>query len=247
MRRLAAAATVSACLVLPVAGCSAAPAAPASSTTLPATKAADTLAAAVAKTTGVNLKVEMSASTGDHFFGTYDSARHVTALQQAPGGADVTITVTPTDYYLSGPKTPKGETWRLTIVRLRDASSQTLLTDVLVPLALLAKATGVQSTKPGTFTGHVDATLVKGATPAAQKFLDHVVKAGGTGAQALVFVATVDGHGYLSSFKTTLPKLVGGTDVVYGLRFSDFGAAVNAVIPSGSKVVDAPDKAYATL
>jgi hypothetical protein len=243
MRRLAVTVALSAFVALPVAGCSVAPATPAPHAAPPA----GALVAAVAKTTGINLKVEISTSTGDHFFGSYHSASHIAALQQAPGGAGVTITVTPTDYYLSGPKTPKGETWHLTIAKLRDDSSQTLLTDVLVPLTLLTKATGVQSTKPGTFTGHIDATLLKGTTPGAQKFLDHVVKSGGTGAQALAFVATVDEHGYLSSFKTTFPNLVGGADVVYGLKLSDFGAAVNVAIPSGSKVIDAPDKAYTTI
>jgi hypothetical protein len=214
---------------------------------MPATKAGEALAAAVAKTTGVSLKVEISTSNGDHFFGDYDRASHIAALHQAPGGADVTVTVTPTDYYLTGPKTPKGETWHLTIARLRDDSGQTLLTDVLVALTLLTKATGVESTKPGTFSGHVDATLLKGTTPGTRKFIDHVVKAGGSSARALVFVATVDGHGYLSSFKTTLPNLVGGVDVVYGLKLSAFGAAVNVAIPRGSSVIDAPDKAYTTI
>jgi hypothetical protein len=244
MRRLAVTLALSASLALPLTGCSAMPATPAAT---PATKAGEVLAAAVVKTTGVNLKVEISASNGDHFFGDYDSASHIAALQQAPGGAGVTITVTPTDYYLSGPKTPGGETWHLTIAKLREDSSQTLLTDVLVPLTLLKGATGVGSTKPGTFTGQVDTTLIKGTTPGTQKFVDHVVKTGGTSARQLVFVATVDGHGYLSSFKTTLPNQVGGTDVVYGLKFFDFGAAVNVAIPRGSNVVDAPDKAYTTI
>jgi hypothetical protein len=241
MRRLAATVALSASLA--VAGCSATPAAPAS----PASKSGEVLAAAVAKTTGVSLRVEISTSTGDHFLGDHDSAQHITALRQAPGGADVNITVTRTDYYLSGPKTPKGETWHLTIARLRDESSQTLLTDALVALTLLSKATGVQSARPGTLTGRIDATVVKGTTPGTQKFLAHVVKAGGTDAQALAFVATVDGNGYLSSFKTTFPKLVGGTDVVYSLKLSDFGTAVRVAIPTGSTVVDAPDKAYAIL
>src|SRR5437763_216833 len=80
-----------------------------------------------------------------------------------------------------------------------------------------------QPTAPGACTGHIDATQLKGTTAGAQKFLDHVTKAGGTGTRALVFVATVDQHGYLTSFKTTFPNLVTGTDVVYGLKLSDFG------------------------
>lgn len=247
MRKLAPPLALCPSLPLPLAGRSPTPATPAPPAPQSDPAIAAALAPAVATTTGLRLKVELSASNGDHFFGAYDSASHAAALQQAPGGAGVTITVTPTDYYLTGPKTPNGETWHLAIARLRDESSQTLLTDVLVPLTLLSKATGVQSTKPGTFTGHVDATMVKGTTPGTRKFLDHVVKGGGTNTKALVFVATVDGHGYLSSFKTTLPNQATGTDLVYGLKFSDFGAGMNVVIPSGSKVVDAPDKAYATL
>jgi hypothetical protein len=243
MRRVAITVALGAALSVALASCGAKPADPAP----PAPVQASVLTAAVAKTTGVNLKVEITTSSGDHFFGDYDGTRRIAALTQAPGGAGVTIAVTPTDYYLSGPKTPKGETWHLTIARLRAESSQALLTDVLVPLTLLSKATDVRSTKPGMFTGHVDVTQLKGTTAGTRKFLDHVVKAGGTGARALAFVATVDEHGYLSSFKTTLPDAVGGADVVYGLRLSDFGGAVNVAIPSGSKVIDAPDKAYATL
>jgi hypothetical protein len=248
MRRLALTLTLCASLALPVGGCSPTPTTPVSpATAATPPNAGEVLAAAIAKTSGVSLKVELSASTGDHFFGDYDSANRVAALQQAPGGADVTITVTPTDYYLSGPKTPMGKTWHLTIAKLRADSSQTLLTDVVVALTLLTEATGVLSTKPDTFTGHIDATRLKAATPGTQKFLDHIVKAGGTGARALVFVATLDQRGYLSSFKTTLPNLAGGTDVVYELKFSDFGAALNIAIPSGQNVIDAPDNAYATI
>jgi hypothetical protein len=243
MRRVAITVALGVSLALALAGCTGKPAAQPS----PASVPASVLTSAVAKTTGINVKVEITTSTGDHFFGDYDSATHVAALTQAPGGAGVTIAVTPTDYYLSGPKTPKGETWHLTIGRLRDESSQALLTDVLVPLTLLTEATDVRSTRPGAFTGRIDATRLKGTTAGTRKFLDHVVKAGGAGAQALVFVATVDEHGYLSSFKTTLPDVVGGADVVYGLKLADFGAAVNAAIPSGNKVIDAPDKAYAIL
>src|SRR5262249_25537099 len=97
MRRLAVTVALSACLILPAAGCTgAAPATQASPALMPATKAAEVLAAAVAKTTGVNLKVETSTSTGNHFFGSYNGASHIAALRQAPGGADVAITVTPT-------------------------------------------------------------------------------------------------------------------------------------------------------
>jgi len=128
---------------------------------------------------------------------------------------------------------------------LRDASSQALLTDVLAPMTLLSAASGVQQTAPGRYLGHIDATQVKGATPGEQKFLDHVLKS--AGAQTLVFTATVDEQGYLSGFKTTFPGLADGKDVVYGLKLSRFGAPVTIVIPSGSKVIDAPDKAYATL
>jgi len=249
LRRFAALGAVAAAL-LPLAGCGATPTPAATHSSPPAVPApdpGDVLAAAVTRTTGVNLKVEISDSTGDDFLGSYDGTSHTAALEQAPGGTGLKVTVTPTDYYLGGLRTLKGGTWRLKITKLRDASSQALLTDVLVPMTLLSGASGVQQTAPGRYLGHIDATQVKGATPGEQKFLDHVLKAAGANAQTLVFTATVDEHGYLSGFKTTFPGLAEGKDVVYGLKLSDFGAPVNIVIPSGTKVVDAPDKAYATL
>jgi len=242
MNRFAAVAALSASFALVLAGCSSA-----TTPSSPGTAPGDELAAAVAKTTGTNLTIEVSDSTGDHFFGSYDSTSHTTALVQAPGGAGVTIVASPTDYYLTGPKAPKGETWRLTIDKLRDESHQTLLTDVLTPIALLTKATGVRSTKPGTFTGHVDATLLTGATPGTRKFLNHVLKAGGADAKTLAFTATVDAHGYLSGVKTTFPGLASGADVVFGLKLSDFGATVSVTVPTGSAVVDAPATAYTTI
>src|SRR5437667_11990879 len=103
MRRAAVTVALSTALILAAAGCSATPTTTvASSAAQPATEPGKALAAAVAKTTGVNLKVEISTSTGDHFFGNYDSASHIAALRQAPGGADVTITVTPTVYFING-------------------------------------------------------------------------------------------------------------------------------------------------
>jgi hypothetical protein len=251
LRRFAIGAALGATLIMPLAGCgTAAPttsavpsAAPA---TLPNPDPADVLAAAVTRTTGVNLKVQVTDSVGDNFSGSYDGTQKIAALAQAPGGVGLKVTVTPEDYYVSGLKALKGQTWHLKIAKLRDESTQTLLTDVLAPMTLLSQATGVQVTSPGTFTGHIDATLAKGNTSGAQKFIDHVTKSGGASAQTLIFTATVE-NGYLTSFKTTLPTFIGDKDVDYELKLSDFNSAVTITVPTGKTVIDAPAKAYAAI
>jgi hypothetical protein len=252
LRRFAIGTALAATLILPLAGCgtsapvttSATSAAP---TALPLPDPGDVLAAAVAKTTGVNLKVDMTDSTGDHFLGSYDGTNKVAALDQAPGGAGLKVVVTPEDYYIGGLKALRGQTWRVKIAKLADDSKQSLLIDALAPMTLLSEATGVQLTSPGAYSGHIDASLVRGTTAGAQKFLAHVNKSGGANAQTLIFTATVDEQGYLTDFKTTFPTLVGDKDVDYELKLSDFGSPVSITVPSGAKVVDAPAKAYASL
>jgi hypothetical protein len=248
LRRAAIGVALGATLIMPLTACGSTPAptstaASPAPTTLPTPDAGDVLTAAVTKTTGVNLKVDLSDSSGDHYTGGYDGTNKVGALEQVGGG--LKITVTPEEYYVSGIKQLKGMTWRLKIAKLRDESNQSVMTDILAPLTLLSQATGVQQNSPGTFTGHIDASLAKGAGAGTQKFLDHVNKSGGANAQTLIFTATVDSQGYLSSFKTTFPAFLGeGKDLDYELKLSDFGSPVNVVVPAGAKVVDAPDSAY---
>jgi hypothetical protein len=250
-RRLAIRAVLAGTLASALAGCSSAPTATATPTpppgALPTPDPGDVLAAAVAKTTGVDLKVELTDSAGDHYTGSFDGIHKVGTLTQAPGGTGIRITVTPEDYYLSGLKTLKGQTWHLKIAELRDDSRQTIFTDILAPITLLNEATGVQSSDPGTFTGHVDASLLRGTTSGARKFLAHVNKSGSTNAQTLIFTATVSAQGYLTSFKTTFPALIDDKDVDYELKLSGFGTAAGVVIPTGGKVIEAPARAYATI
>lgn len=252
LRQLAIGAALGAALVLPLTGCdTAAPPTPADAqsiapASIPTPDPGEVLAAAATKTTGVNLKVELKDSTGDRYTGVYDGTRKIAALTDAAGGTGLKITVTPEDFYLSGLKAYQGQTVHLKIAKLRTESALTIASDVLIPLTLLSQATGVQNTGPGVYSGHIDASLARGNTPGARKFLERVNKSGGANAQTLIFTATTD-NGYLTSFKTTLPGFLDEKDVTYQLTLSDFGSPVNIVVPTGKAVIEPPDKLYTTL
>lgn len=251
LRRLAIGAALGATLVLPLTGCNPAPLTPADApssvpVSIPPPEPDEVLAAAAMKTTGVNLKVELKDSTGDHYTGTYDGTQKIAALTDAAGGTGLKITVTPEDFYLSGLKAYRGQTVHLKIVKLRTESALTVASDVLIPLTLLSQATGVQNTGPGAYSGHIDASLVRGNTPGARKFLERVNKSGGANAQTLIFTATI-ANGYLTSFKTTLPGFLNEKDMTYELILSDFGSPVTITVPTGKAVTEPPDKLYTTL
>jgi hypothetical protein len=251
LRRFVIWAALGTTLILPLAGCGTVPVpttgvASTAPTALPPPDPVDVLAAAASKTTGVNLNVELTDSTGNHYTGSYDGIQKIASLTQAGGGTGLKITVTREDYYLSGLKTYKGQTVHLKIDKLRDESILAVMSDVLIPLTLLSQATGVRSTGPGAYSGHIDASLVRGTTLGAQKFLAHVNRSGGANAQTLIFTATVK-NGYLTSFKTTLPTFIGGKDVTYELKLSNFGIPVTITIPTGKTVIEPPDKLYETI
>ncbi|MER7004678.1 hypothetical protein ABT297_16745 [Dactylosporangium sp. NPDC000555] len=238
-------------LVATLTGCSAADtaggsaAAPASSAASPAPEPATVLAAAVAKTTGVNLKVVLAGNKAEeNVTGSYDATNKISSIAQASGADRMTIIATPDDLYLAGLSDFNGKTMHLKIAKLDAKSPLAILADVLTPLTLLTGVKDVSLTAPGSFTGTLDLTKAKGATAGSQKFLDSVLAAAADRADAVKFTASVNEQGYLAEFNATLPKIDDGKDSEYDLKFSDFGSPVTITKPTGSKVIEAPAAMY---
>jgi hypothetical protein len=208
--------------------------------------AAKALAAAVTKTTGVNLKALLAGDTADEdVAATYDASRKIALITQKSGTDQLRIVVTAEDMYLGGLPDFKGKTVRLRLAKLRTESPLAVFADVLVPLHVLGTATGVQATSPTTFAGRLDLTRVAATATGTRKFLDHAVKAGGDKVKALAFNATVNAAGYLTEFQMTLPAIDDGKDADYRVTLSDFGQPVTVRRPTGKNVVEAPASLYA--
>ncbi|WP_432984608.1 hypothetical protein [Dactylosporangium sp. CA-233914] len=239
-------------LVATLTGCSAAgtaaggsTAVPASSAASPAPEPATVLAAAVAKTTGVNLKVVLAGDKAEeNLTGSYDAKQKIGSIAQASGTDRMTIIATPDDLYLAGMSDFKGKTMHLKIAKLDAKSPLAMFADVLAPLTLLTGVKDVSLTAPGSFTGTLDLTKAQGATAGSQKFLDYVLATAADRANTVKFTASVNEQGYLTEFDATLPKIDDGKDGEYDLKFSDFGSPVTITKPTGSKVVEAPAAMY---
>ncbi|MEV4140298.1 hypothetical protein AB0J72_50075 [Dactylosporangium sp. NPDC049742] len=203
------------------------------------------LAAAVAKTAGVNLKVVLAGGTAEESLtGSYDAARKIGSLAQMSGTDRMTIIATPDDLYLSGLSDFKGKTMHLQIAKLDTKSPLAMFADVLTPLTLLTGVKDVSLTAPGSFTGTLDLTKAQGTTSGSRKFLDYVRSAAAARADTVKFTASVNEQGYLAEFDATLPDIDDGKDGEYDLKFSDFGSPVTITKPTGSKVVEAPAAMY---
>ncbi|GAA2628262.1 hypothetical protein GCM10010399_69840 [Dactylosporangium fulvum] len=234
-------------LIATLTGCSAggSTAAPASSAASPAPEPATVLAAAVAKTAGVNLKVVLAGDKAEeNVTGSYDATHKIGSIAQASGTDRMTIIATPDDLYLAGLSDFKGKTMHLKIAKLDAKSPLAMFADVLTPLTLLTGVKDVSLTAPGSFTGTLDLTKAQGATPGSRKFLDYVLAAAADRAKAVKFTASVNEQGYLAEFDATLPNIADGKDGEYNLKFSDFGSPVTITKPTGSKVVEAPAALY---
>ncbi|GGM12144.1 hypothetical protein ACFFX1_26165 [Dactylosporangium sucinum] len=238
-------------LVATLTGCSAggsgdgSAAAPASSAASPAPEPATVLAAAVAKTAGVNLKVVLAGDKAEEdMTGSYDATHKIGSIAQASGTDRMTIIATPDDLYLAGLSDFKGKTMHLKIAKLDAKSPLAMFTDVVTPLTLLTGVKDVKLTAPGSFTGTLDLTKAQGATAGARKFLDYVLAAAANRANAVKFTASVNEQGYLAEFNTTLPNIADGKDGEYNLKLSDFGSPITITKPTGSKVVEAPAAMY---
>ncbi len=249
LQRIAAGAALAVALALPMAGCAASttnPGSPPASSPSPSVDPAKTLAAAVAKTKGINLKVVLAGDTPDEdVTGLYDAAHKIASIGQGTGAGALRIVLTPDDMYLGGLPDFKGKTVRLRIAKLRTESPLAVFADILSPLSLLDVASGVQATSSTAFAGTLDLSQVPAATAGTRKFLDHALKAGGTKAKSVAFNATVDGQGYLSEFQMTLPGIDNGKDADYRLTLSNFGQPVTVKRPTGKNVVEAPAAVYA--
>ncbi|MER7280620.1 hypothetical protein ABT369_39885 [Dactylosporangium sp. NPDC000244] len=237
-------ATLAGCGAADTAGGSAAP--PASSAASPAPEPATVLAAAVAKTTGINLKAVLAASDNaeENVMCAYDAQHKIGSITQTSGTDRMTIIATADDVYLSGLSDLGGKTMRMKIAKIDAKSPFAMFTDVLTPLTLLTGVKNVSSTAPGTFTGTLDLTKAQGTTAGSRKFLEYVLAIATDRAGAVKFTASVNEQGYLAEFKATLPHIDDGKDGEYDLKFSDFGSPVTITKPTGSKVVEAPAAMY---
>ena len=251
LSRIIVGSVLSTALVAALTGCSAAGTAggsaaePAPSAASPAPKPATVLAAAVAKTAGVNLKMVLAGEKAeDNVTGSYDATHKIGSITQASGTDRMTIIATADDLYLAGLSDFKGKTMHLKIAKLDAKSPLAMFADVLTPVTLLTGVKDVSSTAPGSFAGTLDLTKAQGATAGSRKFLEYVLAAAADRAGAVKFTASVNEQGYLTGFDATLPNIDDGKDGEYDLKFSDFGSPITITKPTGSKVVEAPPAMY---
>src|SRR4051812_10785722 len=120
LSRFIAGSLLGAALVATLAGCAptgtagGSGATPASSAASPAPAPATVLAAAVTKTTGINLKaVLVSDKAEENVMGAYDATHKIGSITQASGTDRMTIIATPDDLYLSGLSDLGGKTMHL--------------------------------------------------------------------------------------------------------------------------------------
>jgi hypothetical protein len=245
LHRIAAGAAL-AVLAISLAGCTTTPTPAATASPSPSADPAKALAAAVAKTTGINLKVVLAGDTPEEdVIGSYDAAHKIASLAQRSGKEALRIVVTTDEMYLGGLPDFRGKTVRLRIAKLHPDSPLVVFAAVTSPLTLLTAVTGVEATGPTSFSGTLDLTRAQSTLTGARKFLEHAVKAGGTKAKAVAFTASVNGDGYLTEFDATLPGIDEGKDADYLVKLSDFGAPVSVRRPTGKSVVEAPAAMYA--
>jgi hypothetical protein len=203
---------------------------------------ADLLAAAVARTTGVSLKVKLAGDTSaDDLTGTYDAVHKIGKISQA---SDLQVLVSGDDMYLSG-SSMEGITLHVKVAKLPPKNPVGLFTDVLAPLDLLPATTSVEASGPHKFDGHLDLGKVQAATAGAKKFLDFVTTAAGTRANYVSFIAKTDDAGYLVEFDAVIPGLGGSQDGAFDVTYSDIGKPETNKVPTGPSVIDAPASFYA--
>jgi hypothetical protein len=249
-RKITTGVALSAALLLPLAACSsssdkggdAGSKAAASPSPSPSAKPAETLAAAVTKTKGVNVRYKLGDAT-DNMAGAFDVAKKAGSMDGASDGEKMQLVVTENDLYISGLSDLQGNTVHMLIAKIPADHDMTVMTDPLAALAMLTGAVTVTSPSADLFQGTLDLNKATAATPGAKKVIESVIKAGGAKASAVPFNAKVDAQGYLSEFGATLPGIDAGKDVLYNLTLSDFASAVTVTVPT-SKVVEAPDAAY---
>jgi hypothetical protein len=245
LRRIAAGAVLALTIALPVTGCRAAgggasPQAAASPSPSPIDPAA-ALAKAVAKTTGINLKLVLAGDTRDDDVTAVYDARHKAALLTS---GDVRFVVTAADMYLFDTPNLNGRAFRLHIAKLHIDSDLSISADVLFALHALGTATNVESTSPTTFAGKFDLAKLAGVSVGTRKFVEFVAKVGDDAIHRLDFKATIDATGHLTHFQVTLPKVDHGKDADYRVDLSNFGRPVSVKVPTGRNVVEAPAEAY---
>ncbi|MGC9666657.1 hypothetical protein ACNTMW_08880 [Planosporangium sp. 12N6] len=246
LRKLATGVALSAALLVPLSACSSggdkeSPAA-AKPTPSPSPKPAELLAAAVAKTAGVNVKLTLGDAT-DKISGVYDATKKVAALDGESDGETMHLVSTDGDLYLGGLKDLQGHTLHLVIAKIPADHDLIVATDPMFGLALLTGAVTVESPSANFFQGTLDLNKVTVATQGGRKMLESAIRSGGAKAGAVQFNAKVDAQGYVSEFNVTLPGVDSGSDLAYNGTLSDFGAPVTAEVPT-TKVTEAPDAIY---
>lgn len=243
IRRLAVGAALAAALTLSLGACT--NSADATDHDSSAPSAGEKLAAAVTKTSGVSMKIVLAGDRPEeNLQGSYDGATKMASFTQTSDGETMNVFVAPDDLYLSGLTDLAGKTMRMQISKLPTNNAMALFADPVAPLTLLPAATEVASSGSGGYTGTIDLARVAASTTGATKFLEYVKGAAGEKASAITFTATVDGQGYLTTFKATFPGLDDGKDSQYDLTLSEFGTTVSLTRPAGENVIDAPDTAY---
>jgi len=204
------------------------------------------LAAAVSRTTGINLTFVLTGnSASDNLTGGYDAASRFAAFAQAPGAESLSVTVGPDDLYLAGLSDFAGQTVHVDIAKIAANNPLAVFTDALGALTLLSAVVTAESTAANTFAGTLDLTKAQGATAGAQKFVQHLLTGAGDKAGAVKFTAKVDPQGYLTEFSATLPGLDEGRDSGYEVTFADFGKPITNAKPT-EQIMEAPESFYAT-
>jgi len=111
-------------------------------------------------------------------------------------------------------------------------------------LGVLAGATEITETSPGTFEGKIDLEKAAQAAsdPQVKSLLDELVKQSGTATKDLPFTAKVDSEGRLTSFSNTLPAA--GSSLKTEIVFTEFGKAVTVTKPPAAEITEAPAEVY---
>ena len=139
---------------------------------------------------------------------------------------------------------PDGTYAALDVTKLAATSRFAAVADPLLAFSVIRAATSVNQSG-NTFSGTYAVSSIGGSdnTAAAAKHLAAVTSPDSV--SSLGFTATVE-NGYVTSFKTTLPKAgADGADLVYLVELSNFGSAGTVSVPDASKVFAAPAEFYA--
>jgi hypothetical protein len=231
---------VATALLVPLSGCG-------GGATSPAKKPAETLAAAVAKTSGINLAFEVidAASTdAGAATGTYDGASKLSMITSSSNGESTQVISSADTLYLSGYSQFAGKTYRMQIAKMAATSGTGPLVAPLFPLLMLSGTTKVKSAD-GWYSGSIDVARVRAGTVGEQKFVEIVTKTAADRANAVTFKATVDDKGYLNRVNIVFPGMAGDKkDAELNVTYSAFGAPATIAVPTGATVVDAPDEMY---